>query len=114
MIIDDERLKIKGADTKPEKKTKEPPKYQVVMVQKKQGAFIQCAACVLVEIFKKSTEAATMHAKNASDRGKESVFTGLHDVVETKAADANAAKKGRNFICALKLRHVEFTTEPAP
>ncbi len=117
MIIDDTDVKTVGtADgAAPEKKTKRPPMYDVIVHQKNaNGKVNSCVACVITDIFNKHPIEAIAHAAVACVDGKDVVFTSTREAAQEKAEEAGAEKKKRGMICGFKLRNVSFTAEPSP
>ncbi len=96
-------------ETEPEKKVEPPKRYQVVYSQK--FTFVcGCNIGLLSEVFNLSSSQARRHIVNAIHNGKETVFEGSRDVVDTKIDQATSKAHGPDS-CRM-LSEVIFTREP--
>lgn len=102
---------IRDNDTVPEKKTKMPGKWQVVL-HYGSPHHIPCCTCLLTTVFNKTTLAAAGIMRQAQKSGKASVLVSGYDVVQTKTAEAEESRINRSSACTPEMSRVKFMAEP--
>lgn len=103
-----EREKVRPAD--PEKKLKEPPKYQAVF-RKSTGRVCICDLNLLTDVFNISSDQAMRHLRNVLDNGRETIMAGNKDLIKTKVDQANLAAQDKKRCSMLGTAY--FICEPA-
>lgn len=95
----------------PQKKTNPPPQWQVVMHYNAPRP-IQCAMCILHDVFNLPASKAGDVIRAGIRQGKISLLEASRDVVETKTAEAEDERLSRISRCTAALKAVRFEAKP--
>lgn len=108
-VIDRPPVKI----GEPEKRQKlQPPSKWHVVLHNPTGRSANCAPCVLMMVFNKSSMEARRHAAEARQSGRSSIEQTTKDIAETRASVAN--DKLSHGVCYPASGGVRFKAERCP